>query len=144
MMVQRVALCAVQLPFTWGGAEIHVESLQRELLARGYDVDVIRLPFKWYPKPEILKGCLAWRLLDLTEADGRPIDLVIATKFPSYVVRHPNKVTWLIHQLRDVYDLFDTPFSEFTNTEEDLRLREIIRRIDTATLRTCKTITPHS
>ena len=46
-----------------------------------------------------------WRLLDLTEADGRPIDLVIATKFPLLRVRHPNKVVWLLHQFRQAYEL---------------------------------------
>ena len=33
------------------------------------------------------------------------VDLVIATKFPSYVVRHPNKVVWLVHQFRQAYEL---------------------------------------
>ncbi len=140
MTVRRIAICTAQVPFVWGGAEIHVEGLRRELSARGYRVDVIRLPFKWYPKPEILKSCLAWRLLDLTEADGERIDLVIPTKFPSYVVQHPNKVTWLIHQYRSVYDLFGTPYSDFTSTPEDQRLREIIRRIDTLTLGESKCI----
>ena len=37
--------------------------------------------------------------------DGRPVDLVIGTKFPSYVVRHPNKVVWLVHQFRQAYEL---------------------------------------
>ena len=41
-----------------------------------------------------------WRLLDLEEADGRRIDLVVATKFPSYVVRHREKRVWLVHQFR--------------------------------------------
>jgi len=31
---------------------------------------------------------LAWRLLDVTESNGTPVDLVIATKFPSFLVRH--------------------------------------------------------
>ena len=54
-----------------------------------------RVPFKWYPGARVLTQAFLWRLLDLTEAEGRPIDLVIATKFPSYAVRHPNKVVWL-------------------------------------------------
>ena len=44
------------------------------------------MPFKWYPKEEILPHAAAWRLLDLSESNGRPIDLVIATKFPTYFV----------------------------------------------------------
>ena len=47
-------------------------------------------------------------MIDLTEAAGKRIDLVIATRFPSYLVKHPNKVVWLIHQLRQAYDLLGT------------------------------------
>src|SRR6185369_16193030 len=47
-----------------------------------------------------------WRMVDLSEANGERIDLVVATKFPTYFVRHPHKVTWLFHQYRAIYDLF--------------------------------------
>src|SRR5690349_22900931 len=49
------------------------------------------MPFKWYPGSRVLDQAFLWRLVDLTEADGRPVDRVIATKFPAYCVRHPNK-----------------------------------------------------
>ena len=96
------ALCA-------GGSELLVESLQQALRQRGIATDVVSLPFKWYPSREVLTHALAWRLLDLTESQGRPIDLVIGTKFPSYLARHPNKVTWLFHQFRQAYDLYGSP-----------------------------------
>jgi glycosyltransferase involved in cell wall biosynthesis len=131
---KRIAVCTAQVPFVSGGAEIHVESLVRELKARDYDVELVRLPFKWYPHEELIKGCLAWRLVDITASMGRPIDLAIATKFPSYVVRHPNKVVWLIHQYRAAYDLYGTQYSELTPNTEDENLRSIIRRIDQSTL----------
>jgi len=134
MRPKRIAICATQVPFVRGGGEIHVESLQRELLQRGFEAELIRLPFKWYPHSELIKGALAWRLLDLTESDGQKIDMVIATQFPSYVVKHPNKVVWLIHQFRQAYDLFGTPYSSLANTPEDRRIREMIRAIDARTL----------
>ena len=52
-------------------------------------------------------------MLDLEEADGRPIDLVVGTKFPSYLVRHPNKRVWLVHQFRQAYDLDRTELGQF-------------------------------
>ncbi len=61
----------------------------------------------------MLSQAFLWRLLDLTEADGRSIDLVIATKFPSYAVRHPNKVVWLLHQFRQAYELDGTDLGQF-------------------------------
>lgn len=134
MSVKRIAICTSQIPFVHGGAELHAECLHRELAARGHEVDVVRIPFRWYPKEEVLKGYLAWRLLDLTESEGQKIDMVIALKFPAFAVRHPNKVAWLIQQFRQAYDLFGTQWSHFTNDPADTRLRQIIREMDTLTL----------
>ena len=94
-----------------------------ELRARGYDAELVAIPFKWYPKEEILAHAAAWRLLDLSESNGRPIDCVIATKFPTYFARHPHKVTWLIHQYRAAYELCGTPYSDFDHIEGDVALR---------------------
>ena len=99
-----------------------------QLRARGYDTELVSVPFKWYPKQEILAHAAAWRLLDLSESNGRPIDLVIATKFPTYFVRHPNKVAWLIHQYRAAYELCGTPYSDFAHTEDDVGLRDAADR----------------
>lgn len=131
---KRIAVCAAQVPFVRGGAEVLVESLAQELRARHFDVDVVSLPFKEYPRAQLLKSCLLWRLIDLTESTHLPIDLVIGTKFPSYLVQHPNKVTWLVHQHRAVYDLKGTEYSDFTNSPEDRRFREMIRRMDNQAL----------
>jgi glycosyltransferase involved in cell wall biosynthesis len=73
-------------------------------------------------------------MIDITEANGQRVDVAICTKFPSYVVRHPCKVTWLVHQHRQAYDWFGTPLSDFTNAPEDVRARRLIHRIDKKTL----------
>lgn len=109
-----------------GGTELLVESLAGELRNRGHDVDVVGLPFRWNPKKEVLKNCMAWRLLDLEHFEGKRVDLLIATKFPSYLARHPNKVTYLFHQFRQVYDTFGTEYSGYRNFGEDRKLRDII------------------
>ena len=77
---------------------------------------------------------LVWRLLDLDEVQGRPVDLVIATKFPSYVVRHPNKVVWLVHQFRQAYELDRTELGEFGEEAFDRAARRAVHRLDRATL----------
>jgi glycosyltransferase involved in cell wall biosynthesis len=33
---------------------------------------------------------------------------VIALKFPAYLIQHPHKTIWLLHQYRQAYDLWDT------------------------------------
>ena len=134
MKRKRIAICSRQVPFVRGGGEIEVESLRRELVKRGFEADVVTMPFKWYPHPLIIQGVLAWRLLDLTESNGEKIDMVIATQFPSYAVKHPHKIVLLIHQFRQVYELYGTQYSDFTNTPEDRRIRDLIRTIDNRTL----------
>jgi glycosyltransferase involved in cell wall biosynthesis len=138
--IRTILVCEAQVPFVRGGAEIHVRELVRELRARGYEADLVSVPFKWYPKEEILPHAAAWRLLDLSESNGRPIDLVIASKFPTYFVRHPRKVTWLIHQYRAAYELCGTPYSDFHHTEADVGLRDTLIRLDTQMLRECRRV----
>jgi glycosyltransferase involved in cell wall biosynthesis len=138
MPVKTVVVCEAQVPFVHGGAEIHVRELARELRARGYETELVSVPFKWYPKSEILPHAAAWRLLDLTESNGRPIDRVIASKFPTYFVRHPNKVAWLIHQYRAAYELCGTVYSDFGHNEADVGLRDTLIRLDTEMLGECR------
>jgi glycosyltransferase involved in cell wall biosynthesis len=140
MTVQTVLVCEAQVPFVHGGAEVHVRQLVRELRARGFQAELVSVPFKWYPKEEILPHAAAWRLLDLSESNGRPIDLVIASKFPSYFVRHPNKVAWLIHQYRAAYELCGTEYSDFAHTELDVGLRDTLMRLDTQMLQECRAV----
>jgi len=121
---RSVLVCEAQVPFVHGGAELHVRGLVDELRRHGYRAERVSIPFKWYPKEELLSQAAAWRLVDLSESNGERIDTVIATKFPTYFVRHPNKVTWLFHQYRAIYDLCGTPFSEFDHSEADVRLRD--------------------
>jgi glycosyltransferase involved in cell wall biosynthesis len=134
-MKPRVVICATKIPFAYGGAEMLVDSLRDELKSRGFEVDVVALPFHWPTRTELLKGSLAWRLVNLTEAAGKRIDLVIATRFPSYLIKHPNKVVWLIHQLRQAYDLLGTRYSDFSESQpRDAKALEMIRAMDRRTL----------
>src|SRR5256714_11496599 len=127
---RTVLVCEAQVPFVHGGAELHVGGLVGELTRRGYRAERVSVPFKWYPKDELLTQAAAWRMIDLSESNGERIDTVIATKFPTYFVRHPNKVTWLFHQYRALYDLCGTPYSEFEHTEADVRLRDRLIALD--------------
>jgi glycosyltransferase involved in cell wall biosynthesis len=129
-MTKRVVVCEARVPFVHGGAERHVGGLVDELNRHGYVAERVSIPFKWYPKDELLAQAAAWRLIDLSESNGEPIDAVIATKFPTYFVRHPHKVTWLFHQYRAIYDLCGTPYSEFAHSEADVRLRDRLIALD--------------
>lgn len=134
MRSPRILICGTQIPFARGGAEALVQSLQEQLQQRGFDVERVVLPFAWAPRVQIFRSAMAWRLLDLTAAGEVPVDLVICTRFPSYAVRHPNKVVWLIHQFRQVYELLDTEFSDFKETSEDQAAIEMVHRLDRSAL----------
>jgi glycosyltransferase involved in cell wall biosynthesis len=138
--MKTVLVCAAQAPFITGGAEILVQELRDNLARRGFRVDVANVPFKGYPVSEIVRQALAWRLLDVTESNGEKVDLVIPTKFPSYVVAHPRKVAWLFHQHREAYDLFGTEFCSLTDRPEDRQIREALQALDCTSLDECRTI----
>jgi glycosyltransferase involved in cell wall biosynthesis len=130
----RIAVCSPQVPFARGGAEIFADDLVAELRARDHEVDHVTVPYKWYPGERVLSQAFVWRLLDLEEADGRTIDLVIATKFPSYAVRHRRKVVWLLHQFRQAYELDRTELGQFGESAEDRATRRAVQRLDRVVL----------
>jgi len=136
----RIAVCAPQVPFERGGAEIFADDLVGELRARGHETDLVTIPYKWYPGERVLSQAFLWRLLDLSESDGRPIELAIATKFPSYAVRHPNKVVWLLHQFRQAYELDRTALGQFGESTEERATRRAVQRLDRVALGEAKKV----
>jgi glycosyltransferase involved in cell wall biosynthesis len=141
----RIAICHPQTPFSRGGGEFHTEGLAGALREAGHDVDILPIPFKWYPPSELVHQMALWRSLDLTEANGMPIDMVIALKFPAYLVRHPRKVVWLIHQHRAAYELWSHPvFGDLAMAPEGERVRELIWKADRAGLAEARRIFTNS
>ena len=126
----NIAVVRPQVPFVRGGAEIFTDRLVEELRLRGHDADLVSMPFKWYPGTRVLTQAFLWRLLDLEEADGKRIDLVVATKFPSYLVRHGDKRVWLVHQFRQAYELDGTSLGQFGDSPEDRATRRKIQDLD--------------
>jgi glycosyltransferase involved in cell wall biosynthesis len=126
----RVLLATVQVPFVQGGAEVLARSLLDALRAAGHEAEITAIPFKWYPPERMLDCMLACRLLDVTETNGRPIDRMIGLKFPAYLMPHPNKVLWLLHQHRQSYEQWDQPISDMIHFANGREVRDAIRRTD--------------
>jgi len=126
----RIAVCRPQQPFVRGGAEIFADKLVSELQARGHEADIVSVPFPTWPNPRLLSSALMWRFVDLQPGGSSPADLVIATKFPSYLIEHPNKVVWLLHQLRQAYELDGTEFGQFGPSSFDRAIRGRIEAAD--------------
>lgn len=126
----RIVIATVRVPFVRGGAEALAEGLRDALQAAGHTADIVALPFKWYPPECLLDQMLAWRLLDVTESFGTPTDLLIGLSFPAYLVPHPRKVLWLIHQHRSAYEWWDHPFGDLLQYPNGVEVRDAIRQAD--------------
>ncbi len=126
----RIVIATVQVPFIHGGAELHAEGLRNALIAAGHEAEIISVPFKWYPPEKILDHMLACRLIDVSEVAGTPVDMLIGLKFPAYLIPHPNKVLWILHQHRTAYELWDHPLSDLIYYPNGAQVREAIQLAD--------------
>jgi len=127
----RVLILTSGTPFIRGGAEILAESLRDAVCAAGHQAEIVTLPFQSCPPSRIPEQMLACRLLDVTETCSIRIDRVIGLKFPAYLVRHPHKVIWLLHQHRTAYELWDHPAAgDLIHYPDGPVVRDAIRRAD--------------
>jgi glycosyltransferase involved in cell wall biosynthesis len=138
-MTKRVLVLGAQVPFARGGAENLNAGLVQAIMRYVPDVavDLVQLPMKHYPEQRLITEMMTWRLIDVTEVNGEKVDLVIATKFPSYAVRHPNKVLWLVHQYRQAYDLAGTVYDQPRLTDLEQAARNKLRVLDQKFIREC-------
>jgi glycosyltransferase involved in cell wall biosynthesis len=98
-------------------------------------VDLIELPYQPLPKENLLAQAAAWRTLELETAGAERVDLVIATKFPTYYARHPRKSIWLVHQHRAIYDLYGSRYSDISDDPRDEALRVALTEGDTRVIK---------
>ncbi len=130
----RIAVCRPQVPFVYGGAEVVADQLADELRLRGHEVELVTVPFAWEGGAHVLDQAFLWRLIDLSGNSAKPVELVISTKFPSYGIRHENKVVWLVHQFRQAYDFDRTEFRQFSEAPVDRATKLGVERFDRVAL----------
>jgi len=121
----RIAIVNSLSPFVYGGAEFLADSLKSKLAEYGYEAQVIRFPFSWYPVDRILDSMLAARLTQLPN-----VDLMIGLKFPAYLIEAPKKKLWLLHQFRQAYDLSGTEYDMFLGAEHDQHVKNAVIAAD--------------
>ena len=136
---RRILVAEARVPFVRDGAELHAQALIAELRRRGHDAESVALPFRAH-KSELLDQACAWRMLNLSSSNARPVDLLIATRFPTWFARHPRKVAWVMHQHRPAYELCGTEYSDFTGSDDDGRLRQRIIDLDSRMLGECERV----
>jgi glycosyltransferase involved in cell wall biosynthesis len=75
---------------------------------------------------------------------GKSPRWAIALKFPAYLVEHPNKTVWLLHQLRQAYDLFDVGQTNIPPTPEGDYIRRVITNSDKEALKVAQNVFANS
>lgn len=121
----KIAIVSNQAPFVRGGAELLAEWFHDMLEAYGHQAEIVRIPFRWSPPEKIIDHMLAARLTRIANTDR-----VIALKFPAYYVPHENKVLWLVHQFRQAYDLWGTPYQDLPSSPMGRQIRESVMQAD--------------
>lgn len=134
----KVLALTTQVPFVRGGAEFLAEGLVRAINQAGHQAELVAIPFQPYPAERILDQMLACRLLDLTEVCGDRVDRVIGLKFPTYLVPHPHKTLWLVHQHRSAYDLWNSPYGDLIRMPNGPQIRQAIFHADNQVAAECK------
>lgn len=136
----RIVLVTVQVPFILGGAEFLTINLKNAMERAGHQVEIVTVPFKWYPPERIPEHILACRLFDLTESYGNRVDLMIGLKFPAYYFSHPNKVLWMLHQYRQAYELWETEYSDLHLAPSGSSVRDAVFRADNLYIKEAKKV----
>jgi len=112
-------------PFVWGGGEELAAHLQKNLVIAGHDAEILRIPFQWEPA-----ACIPTQMLMVRAFELWNVDHVIALKFPAYLIRHPKKTFWLVHQYRQAYDLYDVGHTNLPSGPEGVELKHLIHQAD--------------
>ncbi|MBI3932989.1 MAG: glycosyltransferase family 4 protein [Acidobacteria bacterium] len=101
----KVVVATSDVPFARGGHRVIAESLVQALLERGVEATVLYTPQNRFGRQAA--AYLATWLTDVGRAvDGARIDQVITLRFPAYALRHERHVCWLLHRMREYYDLW--------------------------------------
>ena len=122
--MSRIVVVTSSPPFAEGGHLVIARSLVSALGEAGHEASLLVTPQNRFGRHA--SAYLATWLTDVGMThDGRPIDQVISTRYPSYAVRHDNHVCWLNHRMREYYDLWPR-FSE--SLSRRARVKERVRR----------------
>jgi len=103
----KILVAANLVPFLGGGADYHIEGLCAALRRAGHRVACLRLPFKFAPLSAIADLMAFCEDYDLDRPNGVRIDCLLSLQFPAYGLCHDNHRSWIMHQHRAAYDLYD-------------------------------------
>jgi glycosyltransferase involved in cell wall biosynthesis len=119
-------------PLTEGGHLVLARGLERALTDAGHRAGIVTTPSNRFGRQG--PAYLANWLTDVgMTGSGERVDQIISLRFPAYAVRHPRHVCWLVHTMREYYDLwedFSRRLSPQGRVKETMR-RTLVRAADT-------------
>lgn len=121
----KVLVINSMAPFVWGGAEELAAQLVRNLKLRHIDAELMRLPFNWEPYSGIPAEIARFKAMRLPN-----VDRVISMKFPTYFIPSEHHTIWLIHQYRQAYDMWNSPYCNIPHNSDGEAVRDFIRAHD--------------
>jgi glycosyltransferase involved in cell wall biosynthesis len=90
----RIIVATTHVPFRPAPQRRLAAALTNYLRGIGHQADTVSLPF--HPDAPSAEQLLAYRLIDLAEPPGGPIDRLITLGAPATLLPHPRKAAWLI------------------------------------------------
>jgi glycosyltransferase involved in cell wall biosynthesis len=119
-----IAVVTSAPPLTEGGHLVHARALERALNDAGHRAGIVTTPSNRFGRQGA--AYLANWLTDVGQTgSGERVDQIITMRYPAYAVRHPRHVCWLIHTMREYYDLWDQFHARLSPQG---RLKEGVRR----------------
>lgn len=110
-----------------GGAERFYDALVSSFRELGHHADEVPVDGDESDMMRIKRNYLNCYDLDLSH-----YDMVVSTKAPSWLVRHPRHVCYLVHTIRVFYDMFEETFPR--PGKALLADRDLIHQLDTGAL----------
>lgn len=103
--------------------------LAETMRALGHHVELVRIPLN-PSNPRDIRRAMDFSLGEDLERWIAAPDVVVALRFPAYLVRHPEKRVWLLHQLRQYYEYYEETRAAGNGGPEMAALREDLVRAD--------------
>lgn len=125
----KILVAVTVIPFVDAADHAIAEHVAAALISRSHQVEVVKLPFvpSW---GQMLDQIAAIRLVDVTHT----ADLLITVGAPTYHLRHPNKVVWLVHQDR-IHGWENAPSYDLPGRELQLQIQKHVAAETRASLR---------
>lgn len=99
----EIALIAPSpVPFVWGGAENLYAGLQSYINEEtSHSCEIIKIPTR---EGDLLSLLQSYKLF--LEADVSHFDMLVSTKYPSWMAQNERHVCYMLHKLRGLYDTY--------------------------------------